>query len=97
MTGAGLIKWKVILTHRGKLFANIHHWNFRTPRIALDIPTRRTGPGSGAERSEEEEDNEVCVFDGQQHPAAHTHTFRSSSVGGSHLGMSNVFASRALT
>lgn len=25
-TGAGLIKWKVILTHRGKLFANIHHW-----------------------------------------------------------------------
>lgn len=24
-TGERLIKWKVILTHRGQLFANIHH------------------------------------------------------------------------
>lgn len=28
-TGATLIKWKVILIHRAKLFANIHHWKLK--------------------------------------------------------------------
>lgn len=37
-TGAGLIKWKVILTHRGKLFANIHHWPLKKAQRFLSIP-----------------------------------------------------------
>lgn len=37
-TGARLIKWKVILTHRGKLFANIHHWKLKKAQRILDIP-----------------------------------------------------------
>ena len=37
-TGAGLIKWKVILTRRGKLFANIHHWKLKMAQRILDIP-----------------------------------------------------------
>ncbi len=37
-TGARLIKWKVILTHRGKLFANIHHWKLKMAQRILDIP-----------------------------------------------------------
>lgn len=36
-TGARLIKWKVILTHRGKLFANIHHWKLKMAQRILDV------------------------------------------------------------
>lgn len=42
-TGAGLIKWKVILTHRGKPFANIHHWKLKMAQRILDIPQHRRG------------------------------------------------------
>lgn len=36
-TGARLIKWKVILTRRGKLFANIRHWKLKMAQRILDI------------------------------------------------------------
>lgn len=39
-TGAGLIKWKVILTHRGKLFAIIHHRPLKKAQRFLSIPQR---------------------------------------------------------
>lgn len=42
-TGARLIKWKVILTHRGKLFANTHHWKLKMAQRILDIPQHCRG------------------------------------------------------
>lgn len=42
-TGAGLIKWKVILTHRGKLFANTHHWPLKKAQWFLSILQRFRG------------------------------------------------------
>lgn len=39
-TGARLIKWKVILTHRGKLFANTHHSKLQMVQRILDIQQR---------------------------------------------------------
>lgn len=42
-TGARLIKWKVILTRTGKLFANIHHWKLKMAQRILDIPQQYRG------------------------------------------------------
>lgn len=42
-TGARLIKWKVILTRRGKLFANIRHWKLKMAPKILDIPQQCRG------------------------------------------------------
>lgn len=42
-TGARLIKWKVILTRTGKLFANIHHWKLKMAHRILDIPQQCRG------------------------------------------------------
>lgn len=42
-TAARLIKWKVILTCRGKLFANIHQWKLKMAQEILNIPQQCRG------------------------------------------------------